>query len=453
MSNKPVCVFQSPQWTRSGYGDLGLALAKSLYRYNKFDLVLIPTRWGGCSRKYLSDDIDDPLEKELFNLVIKQPLTKQPEVFIQCSIPNEFQTPAKYNVGITAGIETTLARQDWVEGLNRMNMNICTSKHAKDVFDNAVYQVQQQGNPNPVQLKSVKPTETLFWGADTSIYKKTTEISKAVKNELKDIPEDFCFLFVGQWTNNNLFGDRKDIGNLIRVFCETFANLGPKPKPALLLKTSGAAICNMDKYDIIARIKSVRDFLKANKGITDLPNVYLLHGELTETEMNSLYNHPKVKAHISFTHGEGFGHPLLISTLSGKPLLVSNWSGHLDFLDPKLCKLLEGSVAPLPGESVNEWLIKDSAWFTVDYQKASEELKGVFYRYSSYLPKAELLRSRNEELFSIKSMDTAFHAMLDKYIPKFVTETNLVLPRLKKVNLPKLKPIGNINENIISNNM
>ena len=440
--SKPVCVFQSPMWTRSGYGDLGLALAKSLFRYDKFDLVLVPTKWGGCSRKYLSDDIDDPVEKELFKMVIKQPLTKQPEVFMQCTIPNEFQTPAKYNIGITAGIETTLARQDWVEGLNRMNMNICTSKHAKDIFENAVYQVQQQGNPNPIALKSVKPIETLFWGANTSIYKKTDQIAPSIDAELNKIPENFCFLFVGQWTNNALFGDRKDIGNLIKSFCETFANYGSKEKPALILKTSGAAICNMDKYDIISRIKAVRDHIKIAKNYKDIPNIYLLHGELNETEMNSLFNHPKVKAHVSFTHGEGYGHPLLLATLSGKPLLVSNWSGHLDFLDPKLCKLLDGDVAPLPPESVNEWLIKDSAWFTVNYMRAMDFLKNVFYYYDGYIKNAELLRARNEELFSEQAMDKAFFALLDKYIPKFATETKLILPKLKKVEMPKkLEPI------------
>jgi hypothetical protein len=138
-----------------------------------------------------------------------------------------------------------------------------------------------------------------------------------------------------------------------------FANLGPKPKPALIVKTSGAAICNMDRHDIVVRLKNVRELVERELGTKDLPNVYLLHGELTEQEMNALYNHEKVKAHISFTHGEGFGHPLLLSTLSGKPLLVSNWSGHLDFLDGKLCKLLDGDIKPLAPECVNEWLIKE----------------------------------------------------------------------------------------------
>ena len=432
--SKPLCIFQSPMWTRSGYGDLGMALAKSLLRYDKYDLMVVPTRWGGCSRKYLSSDMTDPMEIELYKRVIRSPLNKQPDVFMQCSIPNEFQPPAKYNIGITAGIETTIARPDWIEGLNRMNMNIVTSKHAKVVFEEASYQKSnEQNQPAGPELKSLKPMEVLFWGADTSIYGVNKTFEPKVEEEMDRIPEDFNFLFVGQWTNSGLFSDRKDIGNLIKTFMSAFCNLGVKPKPALIIKSSGAAICNMDKHDMILRLKTVREVVQKEKNTKDLPNVYILYGELTESEMNALYNHPKIKAHVSFTHGEGFGHPLLLSTLSGKPLLVSNWSGHLDFLDPKLCKLLDGEVKQLPGECVNEWLIKESAWFNVNYLKAEETLKNCFYYYKPHIEKAEQLRQKNVIEFSNQAMDMKFHAMLDKYVPTFATETKLVLPKLRKV--------------------
>ena len=275
--------------------------------------------------------------------------------------------------------------------------------------------------------------EVLFWGADTSIYGVNKTFEPKVEEEMDRIPEDFNFLFVGQWTNSGLFSDRKDIGNLIKTFMSAFCNLGVKPKPALIIKSSGAAICNMDKHDMILRLKTVREVVQKEKNTKDLPNVYILYGELTESEMNALYNHPKIKAHVSFTHGEGFGHPLLLSTLSGKPLLVSNWSGHLDFLDPKLCKLLDGEVKQLPGECVNEWLIKESAWFNVNYLKAEETLKNCFYYYKPHIEKAEQLRQKNVIEFSNQAMDMKFHAMLDKYVPTFATETKLVLPKLRKV--------------------
>jgi hypothetical protein len=424
-------------WTRSGYGDWGISVAKSLYRYDKFDLVLVPTRWGACSRKFSSDEIDDPVEKKLFEKVIKQPLTRQPDLYIHCTIPNEFQPVGKYNIGMTAGIETTVARPEWVEGLNRMNMNIVTSVHSRDVFEKARYQKQINQQSPPVELKSLKPMEVLFWGADTQTYHKTDVIEPLVAKELDVIPENFGFLFVGQWTSAHLFNDRKDIGNLIKTFLKTFRNWKGE-MPTLILKTSGAAICNMDKYDMIDKLRTVRELVKQESAVGDvLPNVYLVYGDLTHSEMNSLYNHPKVKAHISFTHGEGFGHPLLLSTLSGKPIIAPNWSGHLDFLNPKLCKLLDGEVKQLPPESVNEWLVKESGWFNVNYSRAEDVMRNTVSHYKPYLEKAEELRIFNSQNFSEEAMDKKFHELLDKYVPTFAIEQPFVLPKLKTTS-PKV---------------
>ena len=59
---------------------------------------------------------------------------------------------------------------------------------------------------------------------------------------------------------------------------------------------------------------------KRRIGGSNFPNIYILDGDFTNEEMNSIYNHPQVKAHVSFTHGEGFGRPLLEACISGKPL-------------------------------------------------------------------------------------------------------------------------------------
>ena len=66
-----------------------------------------------------------------------------------------------------------------------------------------------------------------------------------------------------------------------------------------------------------------------------LPNIYLLHGDLTLEQMALLYNLPKVKAMLSCTHGEGFGRPLAEATCCDLPVIASNWSGQMDFLNPK----------------------------------------------------------------------------------------------------------------------
>ena len=142
------------------------------------------------------------------------------------------------------------------------------------------------------------------------------------------IPEKFAFLSVGQWGNGGFGEDRKDIGTTIKVFYETFAN--KKNQPALILKTNGATYSILDREDILNKINQVKSQFPPDWG---LPNVYLLHGDMSEVELNYLYNHPKVKSFVSFTHGEGFGRPLLEASMTGLPIITSNWSGHKDFLN------------------------------------------------------------------------------------------------------------------------
>jgi len=427
--SKPVCIFQSPIFTRSGYGDWALAVGKSLLRYNKYDLHIVPTPWGNTPRKFNISDIDknDTAAIELGNKILRAPLQKQPEIFIQMTIPNEFQTPAKYNIGMTAGIETTVPSGDWIEGLNRMNLNLVTSNFSKEIFEK-INLIKNYNDGRKEELKSIKPIEVSFWGADTNVYKKTDERVDTVDEVLNKIPEKFAYLFVGQWTNfNGLYNDRKDIGNLIKTFCNAFRDKKGE-RPCLILKTCGTNFSISDRDMCLSRIAAIKNELGG-----DLPNVYLLHGELTDVEMNGLFNHDKIKAHISFTHGEGYGHPLLLASLSGKPLFVSNWSGHLDFLNPKYTQLLQGNIKPVDAACVNQWILKEGSWFTVAYTLAEDQIKNYYYSPTSDIKEnAEKLRIENAEKFSMQAMDKVLHGYLDKYVPEFSIEKKIVLPKLPK---------------------
>ena len=254
-------------------------------------------------------------------------------------------------------------------------------------------------------------------------------------------------MFVGQWTHQGLYNDRKDIGNLIKTFCNAFKNFEPNNRPCLILKTNGAGYSTVDRFDTLERINKIRNEVSSNS-----PSVYLLHGELNDVEMNSLFNHPKVISHISFTHGEGFGHPMLLSTLSGKPLLAPNWSGHLDYLNPANANLLPGTLVDVDKKSVNEWIIKESKWFRVSYSLAEDKLKYIYQNRNNdkVIQKAEYLRAENAEKFCLQAMDTKLWSIMDKYVPEFATENKFVLPKLKSVGssvasatdklvLPKLK--------------
>ena len=439
--NKPVFIFESSLFTTSGYGMWSLDLAKSLLRYNKshndkFDIKIVPTRWGGCPSKHSADDLSDEVEKELFKMVLRQQLTKQPEVYMKVSIPNEFNPHGKFNIGATASIETTIPIPEFIEGLNRMNVNFAMSTFGKEVLDKATFNKKTKDGQTEL-IKNQKPLEVIFWGADTTTYKKTDATLDSVEKIMADIKEDSCFLFVGQWTHaNGLYVDRKDIGMLIKTFLNTFK--GEKVKPALVLKTSGVSFSKIDKHDILNKLHAI----KTEVGGDDLPEVYFIHGELSDSELNALMNHKKIKAHVSFTHGEGYGHPLLLASLSGKPMLVPDWSGHLDFLNKEYVNLLVGEVKQINPASANDWYMKESAWFYVNYDQAGRKMKGLMDPdvYSKLLVKADKLRIENEQKFSLQAMDSVFHSFLDK-IPEFAVEQKIILPKLKKIELPVLKKV------------
>lgn len=445
-----MCLISGPIFNRSGYGDWATAVAKSIIRYDKYDVKIAPTRWGNCPSKRHLNDLTDPEDIALASKFLQQNLNKQPDLFIQLTIPEEFQVVGKYNIGMTAGIETTIAPGSWIEGVNRMDLTIALSEHAKKIF-HETKMAKQLPNGQQIPIKIEKPIEVCFWGADTKIYKKTDVIESTVTDTLSKIPEKHAFLFIGQWTHDGLYNDRKDIGNLIKTFCTAFKNNDQNDRPCLILKTSGATQSVVDRYDILKKISDIRKSVGEN-----VPNVYLVHGELTEPEMNSLMNHPKVLCHVSFTHGEGYGHPLLLSTLSGKPVLAPNWSGHLDFLNPKYAKLLTGNLTQINPKSANNWMIKESKWFKVSYELAADKFKQMYYSRNSdnFHKDSELLRIENESKFSMESMDKKLWSILDKYVPEFAVENQFVLPKLKmadddndttsttSIKLPKLKMVS-----------
>jgi glycosyltransferase involved in cell wall biosynthesis len=188
----------------------------------------------------------------------------------------------------------------------------------------------------------------------------------------------------------------------------------------------------MDRDEMLSKIQAIRIAV----GGDDLPNVYLLHGEFTDEEMNELYNHPKIKAFVSFTKGEGYGRPLLESSISQKPVIASNWSGHLDYLSPNMSVLLPGTVNQIHSSAVvPNMLLPESGWFTVDYKKASSILKDIYNNYKKYIDGAKKQSYRSRTEFSLDKMEELLLNILDKNAPK---PLELKLPQLKKVELPIL---------------
>ena len=434
---RSLVLVTAPVATRSGYGAHARDIVRSLIKLDKYDIKIMPVRWGMTPQNALTQG--DPNDQPIIDRLLKDPnLPRQPEIHIHIVVPNEFQPFAKYNIGITAGIETTACVSEWLEGMNRMNLNIVPSKFTKEVLEKTTYDKKDNKSDKVIgSLKCEKPIEVLFEGADINIYKKTNEFSELIVEEFKNIKESFVFLFVGHWLQGELGQDRKDVGMLIKTFLETFKN--KTKQPALLLKTSGATTSVMDRDELYKKIEMVKETVNGK-----LPSIYLIHGDLTDVQMNDLYNHPKVKAHISFTKGEGFGRPLLESTMSEKPVIVSDWSGHKDFLPKDLSVLLPGQLTEVHKSAIPKNMrVEGSQWFTVNYSYASKVLKDIYKNYKNYTLKSKKLTIINKSKFSLDAMTKEFEKILDKYIPEFPKEVKLKLPKLKKIgdkkDIPKIK--------------
>ena len=443
--SKPLVLVTAPVATRSGYGSHSRDICRSLISMDKYNVKIFPVRWGTTPQNALNDA--DPNDKVIIDrLMVDVSLEKQPDVHIHIVIPNEFQPVAKYNIGITAGIETTACPPEWIEGMNRMDLNIVPSKFTKETLENMSFdRVDEQSKEKIGELKVNKPIEVLFEGTDTNIFKKTKVFSKELTDKFSKIKEDFCFLFVGHWLQGDLGNDRKDLGMLVKTFLETFKNV--KNSPALLMKSSGATFSLIDKREMLVKIEDIKKTVDAKV----LPNIYLLHGDLTDDEMNELYNHPKVKSHVTFTHGEGFGRPLLEASISQKPVIAPNWSGHVDFLTKNLSVLLGGTMKKVSKQSFQKGIyVKDSYWFTVNYQMASKVLKNVFQNYKRFALNSAKQGTINKSRFSLNKMTEIFEKVLDDNVPEFPTEVKLKLPKLKKVKdteppkitLPTLKKVN-----------
>ena len=420
--SKPFLLFQAPVATRSGYGDHSRDLLESLMNLDKFDIKVIPTRWGNTPQNQLNPNTK--VGKFIIDNIVGNQLNKQPDVFVQVSVANEFQPIGKFNIGITAGVETTVAPKDFIDGCNKMNLILVPSKFTKHVLESTVFDEKDNRTGQLVRQHKIQvPIEVIPEGVDLSIY------AEPQKDEsfLSDIETDFNYLVVGHWLQGNLGEDRKDIGMTIQTFCTVFKDLPKDKQPGLILKTSSAGFSVMDREQISKKIKEV-----TNQFGDKCPPIYLLFGDLSFPEMAKLYHHPKVKAMISFTKGEGYGRPLCEFTLTGKPIIVSKWSGQVDFLPEKHTEFLEGELKEVHPSAANKFILKESKWFQVNYSDAAKKIFDVYNKYPSKLKESNGLIQNTKKLFSLEKSHEVMSQIFDKYV-KVVQKVELKLPEIKKL--------------------
>jgi len=428
---KPTLVFQGPIFTRSGYGDHCRDLMKSLRKMDKYDIKIIPLRWGNTPQNQVSDQTE--FGSWMLQRVIGA-IGEKPDVFMQVSVANEFEPKGHYNIGITAGVETTIAPKDFIDGSNKMDLIIVPSNFTKQNLAGTVYQQKDEASGEVVgETKLQKPIEVLFEGVDTEIFSKGSS-----KDVLENVKEDFNFLIVGHWLKGDLGQDRKDIGMAIKTFATVFQYLPKDKRPGLIIKTSHAGFSVIDREGTREKIEGVL------KSFGDkCPSVYLIHGDMEESDMSNLYHHPKVKAMISFAKGEGYGRPMAEFTLTGKPIIASGWSGQLDFLPQEHSVLLEGSLTAVHESAADQFCMKEAQWFTVNYSSAANKLYDIYNNYNTYSKKSEGLRTNTLSNFTLDKMHDKFVEIMSGYVKEQPKVVPFNIPNLNssKMQIPKLNKL------------
>lgn len=423
--SKPVFIISCPVDTYSGYGARSRDIVKSIIESDKYDVKVLPQRWGDTPGGFLNDH----KEWQFLNQHIIPNIQSKPDIWMQITIPNEFQPVGKYNIGCTAGIESTGCDVTWIEGINRMDMTWTSSKHSKGVFEDLKF---ERRNKQTKQIEGIvkceKPIHVVFEGVNLNLYKHIPNSSNTL--DLSSIKPGFNFLFVGHWMQGDIGHDRKNVGLMIKYFIDLYKN--KNSAPGLILKASSGRNSYYGRETLLRKLKKIKSTYPLD---TIFPPIYLINGNLTDEQMNELYNHPKVKCMVSMTKGEGYGRPLAEFGLSKKPIIASGWSGQIDFLNPMHTTLLPGNLENVHPSAANNWLKKDYQWFQVSPKHFQNALKSVHQKYKKFVVPAKKQGHHIKTNFSYEAMRDLVNNILDANIPEFPKQVELSLPTLET---PKL---------------
>jgi len=394
-------LFWGPVLTCSGYGHHARQLLKFILRSGEFDVSVVAVNWG--STPFL--DVNDKFAEEISVLQKKHEFgDKKYDVAIQVTIPNEFKRMAPIHIGVTAGIEVDRVSPEWIiKANNEVDLVIVPSRHSAETYANIVYT-----NANGEQLKLNKPLVVLPEAVDSKVF-NTTKVSSDLLLE-----SDFNFLSVGLGFDKPVGEDRKNLGLLVKYFCETFAG---NKNVGLVLKSGIVGNSVIDYETCRNRIQQI----KASTNCGEYPRVKLIHGRLTDAKLAELYKHPKIKSYVSFTHGEGYGLPMIEAAACGLPVLVTNWSGHLDFLHlidgKKRFVPIEYDLTEIPQSSVwNGVMEKGTRWASVKEQDAKMKMKKISLSVDKPKEWALELASRISLEFSEEKLGAQFIDVLSQLI-------------------------------------
>lgn len=388
-------------YSRSGYGEHSRDILKALWDSGLFNIGIHPTRWGESS---LTANIDEQM-LEIIKFCMQNTIERNNAIFMHVGLPSEFEKLGKYNIGVTAGLESESIPKDWVDKCNEMDLVIVPSTFGEQLF-------RRSGVSSDIL---VCPE-----GVNIDIFNNKKE-----PFEIPDITTNFNFLTLGQWLPYELYKDRKQIAFLIKQFIEAFRYT---KDVGLIIKTY---TLNTETPDAYFTLKRFEDLLKMC-GLDGAPPIYFIHGDLTDDELSGLYNHPTVKGFVTLTSGEGWGRSLAEAVSCGVPVIAPDWSSYKDFILNEFSILMPIKMAKIPIDVIQSYrgiFPDDARWAAVSPDTVITTLKKFHMNYELYKKKADDYIPIFQEKFSFKSAYAKLTQKLIDITPAAVEKT----PGLKVV--------------------
>lgn len=364
-------LLRAPLLTNSGYGVHSRQLFYWLYNKKDIELTVECLQWGRTSW-LLDSEYDNGIVGKIMER--SKPITQgKYDVSFQVQLPDEWDTNlANKNIGVTAAVESDKCNPKWVDCCNKMDHIVVPSTFTKNV-------IKRSG----ILTTKISVIEEWFNGRITS----KSSISKALENKnFKKIDTPFNFLVIGQLTGQAREDDRKNLLNTLSWLCEEFKD---NKDVGIVLKTNFGKGTHIDKSIVK---KYFKDNLKSIKQ-TEFPKIHLIHGNLSSEEIAALYQHNKVKAYALATRGEGYGLPYIEAAASGLPIIATNWSGHLQFLEKDYFYPVDYTLIDVAKSKIdNRIFVEGVKWADPSKKDFMVKAREVYENYSKAKDKSKALK-------------------------------------------------------------
>ena len=386
-------LIRAPLLSQSGYGVHSRQIFQFCQAQKDWEITSQVLPWG-ITPWNVSHDMEGGIYGQIMST--SKPANGIFDLSLQVQLPHEWDEKlARFNIGVTAGVETTRSSSEWVNlHVNKMDLVIVPSEFAKKTLENSA----------TVKIKT--PIVVL----PEAYFPKL--LSAPSCDPLQHLETEHNFLTVGTLTSDASDSDRKNLISSLVWFLKAFDG---KPNVGLIVKTSRGRDTTIDRELVRKLLKQVR--LHAGVSGPKSPKLYMLHGPMTREEMRDLYKSPKLTAYMSATRGEGFGLPLLEAAVTGLPVVATDWSAHTEFLEGDSFLRAKYDLKEIPQSRVDgKIFVKGAMWAEAREGNFVRKLKTAVTDSKKLKLSAADLTEKLRETHSMNSLQKKFEEIITEYV-------------------------------------